>query len=280
LIPKRQCKITIAVPASIVAEQKGLREKTEIVGRIARSMAIFRVEEVIIYPDEPNESQLLKLLFGYAETPQYLRKYVYKIRPELQYVGVIRPLRTPNHPLGNKISDVGIDEFREGVLLEVPGKGLRVDIGIDQMLKIVGKTPSIGSRITVKIMQTTPELQGIAAKLNEIPEYWGYQIQVTRKNLGDVVMSEVYDLAIATSRTGNSISMEYLRLQEQWTKAKNALIAFGSPREGLREILNKEGKNLDDIFGFNLNTIPNQGCSTVRTEEALQATLSILNLFG
>ena len=81
LTPKRKVKLTIAIPASIVAEFKGLREKTEIIGRLARSAAVFRVEEIVIYPNEPNEAQLVKTLLSYVETPRYLRKHIFNVRP-------------------------------------------------------------------------------------------------------------------------------------------------------------------------------------------------------
>jgi predicted SPOUT superfamily RNA methylase MTH1 len=39
-----------------------------------------------------------------------------------------------------------------------------------------------------------------------------------------------------------------------------------------------EGLNLADIADFTINMVPNQGTVTVRTEEALLASLAILNM--
>jgi len=58
----------------------------------------------------------------------------------------------------------------------------------------------------------------------------------------------------------------------------NALVAFGAPAAGLNEIVAKEGFSLDDIVDFVVNTIPMQGTETVRTEEALIASLAVLNV--
>jgi predicted SPOUT superfamily RNA methylase MTH1 len=44
------------------------------------------------------------------------------------------------------------------------------------------------------------------------------------------------------------------------------------------EILAKEGTDLGRMVDFNMNMIANQGVETVRTEEAVLATMSILNL--
>jgi predicted SPOUT superfamily RNA methylase MTH1 len=40
-----------------------------------------------------------------------------------------------------------------------------------------------------------------------------------------------------------------------------------------------EGRRAEECFRYILNTIPSQGTETVRTEEALHATLAILNTF-
>jgi len=41
----------------------------------------------------------------------------------------------------------------------------------------------------------------------------------------------------------------------------------------------QEGLKLEDIADFVVNTIPKQGTETVRTEEALIASLAILNTY-
>jgi hypothetical protein len=55
------------------------------------------------------------------------------------------------------------------------------------------------------------------------------------------------------------------------------LVAFGSPRLGLKEILVQEGKSPDDVFNFFVNTVPGQNVATVRTEEAVFISLGVLN---
>jgi predicted SPOUT superfamily RNA methylase MTH1 len=48
--------------------------------------------------------------------------------------------------------------------------------------------------------------------------------------------------------------------------------------KGIETILANEGSKLSDFHCEVLNTIPGQGTATVRTEEAVWATLSVLNL--
>jgi predicted SPOUT superfamily RNA methylase MTH1 len=274
---RRRSKLSIAIPASLVAEYTNLRDKTEVIGRVARSTAIFRADEVVIYPDQPDESALIKLILGYVETPQYLRKYLYKVRPELQYAGTLPPLRTPHHQLEAHVGNLRVGEFREGIVSDQQGVNV-VDIGVEKPIKMTGKTPSMGSRVTVKITEMGSEPRCEMARKAEISAYWGYEIQASRKTLGDLATSGYYDLTIATSRTGASFATEEGRLKAKLAEAKTMLVAFGSPRMGIPEMLRREHREVVDCFQFNLNTVPEQGTETVRTDEAIHATLAVLNL--
>ena len=68
------------------------------------------------------------------------------------------------------------------------------------------------------------------------------------------------------------------KISQRWQKAEKTLVAFGAPSRGLHEIVKDEGLRLEDVSDFVVNTIPDQGTATVRTEEALLATLTVLNL--
>lgn len=273
---RRRSKLSIAVPASLVSEYGNLRDKTEVIGRVARSAAIFRAEEIVVYPDQPDESALIKLILGYVETPQYLRKYFYKVRPELQFAGTLQPLRTPHHQLEAHAANLHVGEFREGVLIDQQGVNV-VDVGVEQPIKLVGKAPSKGSRVTVKVVEVGAESKCEMARRAEIPIYWGYEIQASKKSLGELAAGGFYDVTVATSRLGKPFSEEEPRLREAFAGAKTVLVAFGSPRMGIQEIL-RRNHDKEDRFQFHINTVPEQGTETVRAEEAVHATLALLNL--
>ena len=55
------------------------------------------------------------------------------------------------------------------------------------------------------------------------------------------------------------------------------LIAFGAPHKGITKTMNMEEAPISE-FDYLLDTIPDQGTETVRTEEAVVATLAILNM--
>ncbi len=67
-------------------------------------------------------------------------------------------------------------------------------------------------------------------------------------------------------------------MAQKWEKASSILILFGSPKKGLYELASEWKINLDDVADFVVNTIPEQGTETVRTEEALLATLAVFNV--
>ncbi len=54
---------------------------------------------------------------------------------------------------------------------------------------------------------------------------------------------------------------------------------FGSPSRGLFEVASDEGLRLETLLDFVVNTVPCQGSETVRTEEAILASLAVLNVW-
>ena len=88
---------------------------------------------------------------------------------------------------------------------------------------------------------------------------------------------ERFDLKIGTSRYGVQIQEVWTNISKSLGDAGSALLAFGSPRIGLKEILAQENRNPGDVFDFFVNTVPNQNVATVRTEEAVLISLGIVN---
>jgi len=279
----RKKKLSIAIPASIVSDVPHLREKTSKVGLIGRAAAIFRVDEIIVYPDNPHVNQaanmnLIATLLAYLETPQYLRKRLFRLRPELRYAGVLPPLRTPHHPLNRKIKNLKVGEYREGVTLSRTGKGILVDIGVERPALIKNRKMATDRRVTVKITKVDKRVEGELSNRNEISEYWGYKVAEEKQSIGKIVKSRDFGLIIATSKYGVLFENVAEKIIEKWRKADNVLVVFGAPTQGLREIIRLEGLNLEDVVDFVVNTVPMQGTETIRTEEALIASLAILNV--
>jgi predicted SPOUT superfamily RNA methylase MTH1 len=281
-LKKREQKLAIAIPISIISDVPHLREKTLKIGLIGRAASIFRVNEILIFPDVPGSSQqrdrnLMVSLLSYMETPQYLRKHLFKIKPELRFAGILPPLRTPHHPLGKRIKDLKIGEYREGAIISITNSGSIVDFGVERPGLISGQKIPINSRVTLKILKIGKNPRVSLVNSDEIDSYWGYKVISSKASFGKIVKSRAYDFVIATSKNAPSFVSVIDNLVERWKKSKRILLAFGAPSRGLQEILAQEKLDLNNIADYVINTIPFQGTETVRTEEALCASLALLN---
>ncbi len=276
-------KFSIAIPGSVVSDVPHPREKTLKIGLIARAAAVFCVDEIILFPDFQGVSQRREMsqiatILSYIETPQYLKKRLFKIRPELRYAGILPPLRTPHHPLSNRVKDLVVGEYREGVVVSSKADGSLVDIGLERPILSPSTQIPLDTRITIRITEIGEDPKAVLAKREEIQTYWGYQVTVLKEKLGHFLNKHRFDLVIATSRHGNKIIDLMDELSTRSKKSRNILLAFGAPNQGLHEIISHEQLQLSEVTDFIINFIPSQGTETVRTEEALYSSLAILNL--
>jgi predicted SPOUT superfamily RNA methylase MTH1 len=277
-------KLAIAIPASVISDTPHLREKTSKIGLIGRAAAIFRVDEIIVYPDnikanQGREIDLIATLLAYMETPQYLRKRLFKLEPRLQFAGILPPLRTPHHPLNRKARNLKVGEYREGIVVSKTKEDALVDIGVEHPALMRERQFAVGKRLTLKIAKLGEQIEVQAANKDEIPSYWGYAVSAEKGSFGKLVENGKFDLSIATSKFGTRFADVAEKIGDRWRKASSVLVSFGAPTRGLFEIARDEGANLNDIVDFVVNMLPEQGTETVRTEEAVFASLSILNVW-
>ena len=280
-------QLAIAVPASVISDTPHLREKTSKIGFIGRAAAVFRVDEIIVYPDnagkvkQENEADLIALLLSYLETPQYLRKRFFKLDPRLQYAGILPPLRTPHHPLNRRAENLKVGEYREGVTVSETKEGVLVDIGVERHALMRETHWELGKRLTFQVVTTGERIEVQTASKDEIPSYWGYKVTIENRSFRRFIENEKFDLTIATSKIGDKFEDIAEKIAEKWAKSNRTLVAFGAPARGLHEIVGDEGADLNDFADFVVNMVPEQGTETVRTEEALFVSMAILNVqFG
>jgi predicted SPOUT superfamily RNA methylase MTH1 len=176
------------------------------------------------------------------------------------------------------MKNLKVGEYREGVTISNTAVGTLVDIGVEKPALIANRQLPVGKRVTVKVAKVDRQVEVDLAKREEIAEYWGYNITVEKDSFSKLVKRGGFDLTIATSKYGVPFHAVAEKIFEKWDKAEKILVAFGAPSEGLYEIARREGFNLDEIVGFVVNTVPEQGTETVRTEEAIIASLAVLNV--
>lgn len=268
---------SVALPSSLLEGIPTLRERTFRAGIVGRALAIFRVEEVIIFRDPLNanpsfSSSLLATLLNYQETPQYLRKMLFPKDPRLRYAGLLPPLRTPHHPLKGEIT-----QYREGVIVRREGDRALVDVGLDEYIRVKGAHWNVGTRVTVKLFKDGRS--GKVVNKNGISIYWGFKVKEVNYGLKELMLNfknKGY-LILATSKYGSLINKVYEVLKERLKECERILLVFGSAKSGLYDMARAEGIDLNSLSDYVINFVPRQGCKTIRSEEALVVALSILN---
>jgi len=270
-------ELSIAIPSIILEECSTLRERTEKTGMIARAAAIFGIGKICIYGIDgfkaTDERRFLKLILEYLETPQYLRKKIYPISEELKFAGLLPPLRIPSHLVSADISKVKAGDVREGIVVK-QGERLFVDVGLSKLATISGNI-SPNTRRSVQIDSIGNEISARIIDSKDVQGYWGYSVEAF-PNMTKMFQHLKPDLAVLTSRKGANIQNKWNFISEKVRSSNSVLVAFGSPKHGLPEILAQE--KLQPQNSILLNTIPRQTVETVRAEEAILATLAILNL--
>src|ERR671937_1770689 len=92
----------LTLPDSSLSEEQTRRDKSIKISQFARACSIFRVKRIYIYHDktsqiDKNDSDILKTILSYLDTPQYLRKILYPHMHELEYAGKLHPIKSPHH---------------------------------------------------------------------------------------------------------------------------------------------------------------------------------------
>jgi methyltransferase len=275
--PRRPQHITVALPASLTLDIPHLREKTARIGQIGRALAIFRVEHVMIYMDQDTapsrkEALLVEKILKFQETPPYLRRELFPVDPDLAFTGILPPLRTANHP-DKKQPETG--SIRDAILVST-GESSRVNAGFLEPVTVNARLKP-KTMVTIRLKTVRPGLEGEIVDPARLAIYWGLQVTREQRALGQILKRSGHDLTISTSRKGTDIREVTQPLREIWKSSKNPIIIFGSPAEGVQEILARTNDTLPSN-SYNINTIPGQGTETVRTEEAVLGTLAVLNV--
>ncbi|KRX68829.1 Uncharacterized protein T09_10426, partial [Trichinella sp. T9] len=291
--------VSIAIPGSIVENAQSFELRTYLAGQIARAASIFEVDEIIIFDETAtmtskevemfengelrafNCNCFLVRILRYIECPQYLRKHLFPLCSDFKYVGLLNPLDCFHH---FRMDEVEIP-YREAVVVNKPVKdgrgsfcnaGLAKDVEIDRTLKP-------GIRVTVKFENSDQKQKRLVAKVVNPTEprtamgyYWGYNVRLAKSLksvFSDCPYVEGYDLIVGTSDKGTNVD------NVQLPSFKHLLIVFGGVK-GIEACIENDQhlqeNDPESLFQFYLNTCPNQGSRTIRTEEAILITLSIL----
>ncbi|KAL0965173.1 hypothetical protein UPYG_G00277760 [Umbra pygmaea] len=294
----RQYTVSVALPGSVLDNAQSAELRTYLAGQIARACIVFCVDEIVVF-DEQDEDvktvegefngvgkkgqacvQLARIL-QFLECPQYLRKSFFPVHKDLQYAGLLNPLDSPHHMRKDDVC-----EYREGVVLDrpsKPGKGSLVNCGMWKEVRI-DKQLQAGLRVTVHMNKTQNEESKVFKGLVVAPHkprteqglYWGYSVRLAAslsRVFTESPYKDGYDLTIGTSEKGKDVDQTVI------SPFKHMLVVFGG-LQGLEASVDADEKlEVTDpslLFDLYLNTCPNQGSRTIRTEEAILITMSTL----
>lgn len=299
--------MSVALPGSIIANAKSHDQKTYLAGTLARALAVFCVDEIIIFDDEgepapehqhqhqdnrgtvssvadgeytafSNPCHFLAHILSYLETPPHLRKTLFPMHPNLRTAGTLPSLDMPHHLRANEWC-----EYREGVTTHSSPAGTVVDIGLPEttLLRDVEIPPK--ARVTVKLddnnrsSSSTAEAVSPSTPREAAGYYWGYSVRRC-SSLSNVFTESPfdggYDLSFGTSERGTALSSI---LPQGTPSFKHMLIVFGGV-SGLELAARNDpelqrmdigGSNVSELFDHWVNVLPGQGSRTIRTEEAV-----------
>ena len=264
--PRPRVRRAVAIPSSALSP---LREpaRTLHAAFLARALAIFRVEEVLVYREGGVPCAYLEKILTALEVPQYLRRYLVPLERTYRYLGLAPPLAAPSHQLRHE--DL---PFREGVVVRASRGVAEVDAGLDKPVVIEGRF-SAGDRVTLRREGS----RWVVADRDSLGVYWGYRVRSCSSLREALELSKGRYLVVFTSRRGEPLQSVAERLKRDAEAAGGLLLVYGTWDKGVQEIAEREGISLGDFSPYLVNVAVNQGTRTIRTEEAVLISLSLIN---
>ncbi|KAK9845796.1 hypothetical protein WJX81_002638 [Elliptochloris bilobata] len=291
--------VSLAVPGSVIENTQTVELATAVAGLLARTAAIFCVDEVVVIDDAPgiregevsSAAAFLARVLQFMETPQYLRKALVPMHRDLRLAGQLPPLDAPHHMRADEWRP-----FREGrVTAAAPGAGSLLNVGLD-LSAHTAEALRVGARVTLRMGEAPSRARVDAGPLGAACEayaaapvqpseprrsagaYWGYAVRLARGLSGALAGGPYaggYDLRLGTSERGSVQAAEALGLPP----FHHALVALGGPL-GLEACLAADpdppAEDVTALFSRWLNVCPSQGSRTIRTEEAALIALAYL----
>ena len=285
-------------------------QKTYLAGTIARALAVFCVDEVVIFEDGPttpshsgqakrtvddtsytavsDPSHFLSHVLSYLETPPYLRKALFPMHPNLRTAGTLPSLDMPHH--SRLVEDC---DYREGVVVVAAGPRKTqaetlVEVGLPTKRVLRNVAIPVNTRVTLKLEQQSLYAEAVAptAPREDVGYYWGYNVR--RCTSLSTVFTECpfdggYDVSFGTSERGEDVS-KVSKVNLPPSSPSHILLVFGgvagletaAANDHELQVKGIDSSNVGELFDHWVNVLPDQGSRTIRTEEAVWLGLMAL----
>lgn len=265
----------IAIPDSCLIDSQSILDKSYKISQISRACSIFCVSRIIVYHDrsvktDNVDKQIIKTILEYLDTPPYLRKKIYPKMWILKHAGTLPPIKSPHHMTSIEMNRIKDGDVRFGFAIKQNDSSY-VDVGLEKLIRYKGS--QLGKKVLVRIIKN-PQLVAEDISKDNVNGYWGYDVQFADSL--SAILADTKNAFLMTSVEGASFTKHVDILMNNVKASRNFVVIFGSPKLGLRKILESENKKISSSDNF-LNMFPLQGTQTVRLEEAILGTLSIIN---
>ncbi|KAJ3105329.1 hypothetical protein HDU97_008226 [Phlyctochytrium planicorne] len=300
--------VTVALTSSFIEHFEKAELRTYAAGQISRALALFCVDEVVVFPEAPpnvgrtpknldgtfesaskkklDGAMFLGRLLQYLETPP---KALFPVHRDLKFAGLINPLEAPHHM---RLEDQSL--FREGVTTNrktesgtVVDCGMQKEVVVDRVIK-----PNVRVTVKINLASDVPNEKHVKGSVvgPSVPKekyglYWGYRTRVApsiSKVISECPYKEGYDLTIGVSEKGTG-SVKALDEKRAALKGyKHVLIVLGGSKGleysiGCDEDLKVDEDDAGELFDLYVNLNPRQGSRTIRTEENIMVSLAALS---
>ncbi|KAI0393761.1 DUF171-domain-containing protein [Xylariaceae sp. FL0594] len=299
----RQWTLSIALPGSVLSTCRRDDQRTNLVSQIGRALAVFGVDEVVIFDDSAIDSRpanvdpsaytgdvdpcgYLDHLLQYMEMPPFMRRTLLPIHPNLRAAGLMASLEIPSHPHPSDwvpycegVTTAGVPPDGSGSIVDVGRKTpVTISENVPPKTRITVRLDKYDSSRGVPVDPVTPRTEG--------GYYWGYSVR--RCSTLAAVFEECtfeggYDLSVGTSERGLPLAEAFPeKKRNNYANFKHLLVVFGGPRgleyaaendPALQEMGIIRGRT-KELFDHWVNILPGQGSRTIRTDEALFIGLS------
>jgi predicted SPOUT superfamily RNA methylase MTH1 len=225
----------------------------------------------LLEPGKKRDTDLLRKILRYMDTPQYLRKRSFPKTQSLKFAGLLPPLRTRSHPLESSLDDIQEGTVRWGLQVR-PGK---VDLGLG---KLVNYPKNVSERdpTLFRVVKIKPQIMLEMIEREDVGEYWGFEVERVT-DLAKFLEESDDATRIGFSRKAPSYHQIENDLKSTIAGTQSVLAVFGGPGHGILDFFGEERESVKSSIDFWVNTIPDQGTETVRLEEALFTSLGLLN---
>jgi len=225
----------------------------------------------MLSPGKKRDTDLLRKILRYMDTPQYLRKKSFSKSQSLKYAGLLPPLRIRSHPLETTIDDIQVNTVRWGLQIQ-PGK---IDLGLEKLVNYQ-KTVSARDPTLFRVVKTKPQIVLEIIEREDVSDYWGFEVERVT-DLAKFLQESDESTRIGFSRKAPFYHQVEKDMKSTIAGTQSVLAVFGGPNHGILEFFGKERESVKSGIDFWVNTIPDQGTETVRLEEAIFVSLGLLN---